>query len=252
MDNFDLRKYLVENKVTTNSRMINEQENTKYFQLGYNYGPNAKLNIDPNMPEWKTISQLANDLYNTGVPLNSLEQNNAAVEFTKGYIASIATNRVRYQGLSSIINALGSVEENGHRENYLPGAEMMKEEFTDPLDVLYSLPDYTEKYLIENKVTTNSKMLNEDHTPDALSMTLFLEELGFTNDDLFDGVIESGDIYEAISLLVDVAGNGDERNPFDGVYTQSDFRSAAETGSFSEELIDKLLDMEQIRNLERG
>jgi hypothetical protein len=128
MDNFDLRKYLVENKVTTNSRMINEQENTKYFQLGYNYGPNAKLNIDPNMPEWKTISQLANDLYNTGVPLNSLEQNNAAVEFTKGYIASIATNSVRYQGLSSIINALGSVEENGHRENYLPGAEMMKEE----------------------------------------------------------------------------------------------------------------------------
>jgi hypothetical protein len=60
--------------------------------------------------------------------LNSLEQNNAAVEFTKGYIASIATNSVRYQGLSSIINALGSVEENGHRENYLPGAEMMKEE----------------------------------------------------------------------------------------------------------------------------
>jgi hypothetical protein len=128
MDNFDLKKYLVENKVTTNSRMINEQENTKYFQLGYNYGPNAKLNIDPNMPEWKTISQLANDLYNTGVPLNSLEQNNAAVEFTKGYIASIATNRVRYQGLSSIIDALGSVEEDGYRENYLPGAEMMKEE----------------------------------------------------------------------------------------------------------------------------
>jgi len=28
MDNFDLRKYLVENKVTTNSRMLSEQENT--------------------------------------------------------------------------------------------------------------------------------------------------------------------------------------------------------------------------------
>jgi predicted hydrolase (HD superfamily) len=27
MDNFDLRKYLVENKVTTNSRMVNENEN---------------------------------------------------------------------------------------------------------------------------------------------------------------------------------------------------------------------------------
>jgi hypothetical protein len=34
MDNFDLRKYLVENKVTTNSRMINEKVAT--FTLTYN------------------------------------------------------------------------------------------------------------------------------------------------------------------------------------------------------------------------
>jgi len=34
MDNFDLRKYLVENKVTTNSRMINEENTT--FTLTYN------------------------------------------------------------------------------------------------------------------------------------------------------------------------------------------------------------------------
>ena len=108
------------------------------------------------------------------------------------------------------------------------------------------------KYLVENKVTTNSKMVKENHTPDALSMTLFLEELGITNDDLFDGVVESGNIYEAISLLADVAGNGDERNPFDGVYTQSDFRQAAEAGQFSEELITDLLDMDEIQNLERG
>ena len=107
-------------------KVLNEEEETKYFQLGYNYGPNARLNIDPNMPEWKTISQLANDLYNTGVPLNSLEENNAAVEFTKGHIASISTSGVRYQGLFSIIRALSSVEENGYRENYVPGAEMMK------------------------------------------------------------------------------------------------------------------------------
>ena len=75
---------------------------------------------------------------------------------------------------------------------------------------------------------------------------------GITNDDLFDGVVESGNIYEAISLLADVAGNGDERNPFDGVYTQSDFRQAAEAGQFSEELITDLLDMDEIQNLERG
>ena len=29
MDNFDLKKYLVENKVTTNSKMLNEEQKTK-------------------------------------------------------------------------------------------------------------------------------------------------------------------------------------------------------------------------------
>ena len=113
MNTFDSKKYLVENKVTTNSRLLNEQENSKYFELGYNFGPNQRSKIDPNSQEWKTISQLANDLYNTGVPLNSLEQNEAAVEFTKGYVDSIRSNSVKYRGLYSIIDVLGSVEEDG-------------------------------------------------------------------------------------------------------------------------------------------
>ena len=37
MDNFDLKKYLVENKVTTNSQMMNEAETT--FTLTYNTDP---------------------------------------------------------------------------------------------------------------------------------------------------------------------------------------------------------------------
>jgi hypothetical protein len=31
MDNFDLKKYLVENKITTNSRMLNEGLNEDYL-----------------------------------------------------------------------------------------------------------------------------------------------------------------------------------------------------------------------------
>ena len=37
MDNFDLKKYLVENKVTTNSKMLNEEVTT--FTLTYNTDP---------------------------------------------------------------------------------------------------------------------------------------------------------------------------------------------------------------------
>jgi hypothetical protein len=37
MDNFDLKKYLVENKVTTNSKMMNEADTT--FTLTYNTDP---------------------------------------------------------------------------------------------------------------------------------------------------------------------------------------------------------------------
>jgi predicted nucleic acid-binding protein len=52
MDNFDLRKYLVENKVTTNSKMMNEAEPT--FTLNYNTDPDDLKYIE-NMLSKKGI-----------------------------------------------------------------------------------------------------------------------------------------------------------------------------------------------------
>ncbi len=96
-------------------------------------------------------------------------------------------------------------------------------------------------------------ILTENQKPDYVSMMVFLEGLGVDpKDPLFALAIKTGDIYEAISLLVDTAGNGDEENPFDGVYTQSDFRNAAEEAQFSQEMIADILDMDEIQNLEKG
>ena len=109
------------------------------------------------------------------------------------------------------------------------------------------------KYLVENKVTTNSKIVKESETPDSVSMMVFLEGLGINPEDpLFDLAIKTGDVEEVIALLVDTAGNGDAQHPFDGVYTQSDFAQAARAAQFSEEMVDDLLDMDEIRTLERG
>lgn len=109
------------------------------------------------------------------------------------------------------------------------------------------------KYLVENKVTTNSRMLKEDRTPDSVSMRVFLEGLNINPEDpLFASAIETGNIEEVINLLIDTAGNGDTENPFDGVYTQSDFSEAARAAQFSEEMIDELLSMTPIRTLEKG
>ena len=97
-------------------------------------------------------------------------------------------------------------------------------------------------------------MLREkNQTPDLVSMRVFLEELNINPEDpLFASAIKAGNIEEVINLLIDTAGNGDTENPFDGVYTQSDFSEAARAAQFSEEMIDELLSMTPIRTLEKG
>jgi len=103
------------------------------------------------------------------------------------------------------------------------------------------------KYLAEGR------LLKEDQAPDSVSMRVFLEGLNINPDDpLFAPAIEAGNIEEVINLLIDTAGNGDTENPFDGIYTQSDFSEAARAAQFSEEMIDELLSMTPIRTLEKG
>jgi hypothetical protein len=107
--------------------------------------------------------------------------------------------------------------------------------------------------ITEGQARKMMQVLNENEKPDSISMMVFLEGLGISpKDPLFASAIKTGNIYEVISLLVDTAGNGDTENPFDGVYTQSDFYKAAQDAQFSQEMIDDILDMEEIQNLEKG
>jgi hypothetical protein len=109
--------------------------------------------------------------------------------------------------------------------------------------------------ITERKKVKSTKLVKEMNTgkPDQQSTMTFAEMLGVDPDDpMFQSAFEEGDIYEIINMLVVTAGNGDEENPFDGVYTKGDFKAAAEEAQFSDEMIDELLDMEEIQNLEIG
>jgi hypothetical protein len=84
-------------------------------------------------------------------------------------------------------------------------------------------------------------------------MRLFLESLGLNPDDpLFRTAIKQGDIYELIELISDSAGDGDDTDPLDGVFTQSDFRTAAQEAQFDRKMIEDILDIDIIRRLEKG
>ena len=79
MDNFDLKKYLVENKATTNSRMLSEAEEVSPEQAAktaMKYAP--KLEKSPAMDKLadkiandpKMMQQLEKALLNAGIPMN--------------------------------------------------------------------------------------------------------------------------------------------------------------------------------------
>jgi hypothetical protein len=106
MENFNLKKFLAENKLTE------EQEQSTYYKLGYQFGPNRRLKIDPETAEVKNILNMADTLYNKGIALKDLESG-PAVEFTKGLIASSGSSSMKYSGVTDIIRALNYVREKG-------------------------------------------------------------------------------------------------------------------------------------------
>ena len=62
MDNFDLKKYLVENKVTTNSRMLNEEEQTTLDDIEWvkpQRRPRADISVKSGDGKYKTTFNTA-------------------------------------------------------------------------------------------------------------------------------------------------------------------------------------------------
>jgi len=101
---------------------------------------------------------------------------------------------------------------------------------------------------------SNEEAINilRNKKPDYISMRLFLEELNQDpDDDLFSIAIEDGDIYEAIILLADVAGNSRKINSFDGIFTKEDFIRAAMAAQFSEEIIEAILNLNKVKFLKQ-
>jgi hypothetical protein len=121
MDNFDLKKYLSEGK------LHEEQEQSIYYKLGYQFGPNRRLKINPEMPEVKNILNMADTLYNNGVAIKDLESG-PALEFTKGVIDSMRSSSSRYNGVQDIIRILLYIREKGLPEysEYWDNKEYLK------------------------------------------------------------------------------------------------------------------------------
>ena len=101
---FNLKKYLAENKLNE------EQDQSIYYKLGYQFGPNRRLKINPEMPEYKNILNMADTLYDKGIAIKDLESG-PALEFTKGYIDSIGSSSSRYNGVQDVIRILLYVRE---------------------------------------------------------------------------------------------------------------------------------------------
>lgn len=90
-------------------------------------------------------------------------------------------------------------------------------------------------------------ILKEDRTPDAISMTIFLDELGVnTKDPIFSSVINSGNVEEALDLIDDI-------KDLERSYSQSDIITAMQAAQFSQEMIDRIIDEHPVvSRLERG
>jgi hypothetical protein len=119
MDNFNLKKFLKESKLVKE-----EQDLSIYYKLGYQFGPNRRLKINPEMPEMQNILNMADTLYNRGIALKDLELG-PALEFTKGLIASSGSSSMKYSGVADIIRALNYVREKG-MPKFIYDAEELK------------------------------------------------------------------------------------------------------------------------------
>ena len=136
------------------------------------------------------------------------------------------------------------------------------------------------KFLVENKLTTNSRLAEEvDNTAsgyerlhakvdnldrntqvNAYQLLDFVNNLGGNAEDdmVIDAIFyaaQDNNADELISILADTMGEGGGSNDplaFDGVFTYSDIEQALSGNEMSDDLKSQILDNDLIRNLERG
>lgn len=88
------------------SKVLSENKNP-YYVLGFEVGPNAKKGIDSNSEEANEIFEKA------GGPLWNLDKDENVVQFVKGYVDSVSSRSVRYNGIDTIVNVLTYLRRRG-------------------------------------------------------------------------------------------------------------------------------------------
>ena len=149
MDNFDLRKYLVENKVTTNSRMMNEEEDAFSFLDAYITPIN-----EPN-PQLASKVKAILDSYE----LSDLEQ--GIDTFGEALLDYYTDLDQHWPGMpDGMANDLWDAKLRATVKAYKAGTIDLKKAISQFRKVLSNPRHYQGA---GNRDTTNSKMLNENY-----------------------------------------------------------------------------------------
>jgi hypothetical protein len=166
MDNFDLKKYLVENKVTTNSQL--EEASALSIEPYTAENPSGEfeykvLYYEPgkNQPTYQSLHKYLPTLSGAFLVLNSAKK--IGVNTTDGKIANKVEPR-------TVVDKSGKTVDFKDESGEDARAAFSKAGYRDYTgnqvgninEAVLSKGDFDlKKYLVENKVTTNSKMLSE-------------------------------------------------------------------------------------------
>jgi hypothetical protein len=134
-DNFDLKKYLVENKVTTNSRMISEADTEATPEAISTYVQLMKRKFGSNLGN--VIKDELYDEANMSYDLPQVWSDEEFAKFAKQDLELLAD----MDGVD-VINA-----------------DFAKQVVGQALEAIHDIEKY---YVQENKTTTNTQMLNEE------------------------------------------------------------------------------------------
>jgi hypothetical protein len=203
MDNFNLRKYLAENKLLTNYKRLNEITVDDFFSsiqqpsgnsgmdIGtkvavIKYGPSVILDIDDDKKEYLIQSQQTGK--EVWVPFGMVQQTKSLEELpmkVQSQIKDLNQENIRYKRLF-LDNLLSNTEDFQYEKYKLPevvnfylgiGQELWNIAKQYPEAVLYD-DDYEELFLnILNDLVTLSKLDGEDDE-DLLQLINSYEKIG--------------------------------------------------------------------------
>ena len=265
MDNFDLKRFLVENKMTRNSRLLNEQPEPDGIPTD---DPLAQI---PAVPA-ETPSEPSGEI--------DKETAKELIFGTKGKFFTVKF--IKLDGSERVMNARlgvkkylkgGTLKYDPAEFNYITVYDMGSKGYrTVNANTIQSLKIGNNEYVVPTTVSESeepsgyerlyAKVDNLDRNTqvNAYQLLDFVNNLGGNTEDemVIDAIFyaaQDNNADELITILADTMGEGGGSNDplaFDGVFTYSDIQQALSGNEMSNDLKSQILDNDQIRNLERG